>query len=464
MPLPPPVGKQKEVVTLVPDGHVVVLGTAGSGKTTMAIHRAAYVSDERADHGGPTLLATFNRTLVTYLEHLRPVDLRNVDVRTYHSFARGYLSSRGAMSPNAICSDSLRNRIITRAVENVRARHDGESLLRRPMELFSEEIRWINHHGIESEAEYVRAERIGRSQARITRADRPVMYEVFEEYRQRRTRDFGRRYDWDDLAVATRRALRDDDGGRMYRHIVIDEGQDFSPEMIRSLALAIPAIGSLTLFADVAQQIYGRRISWADAGLAIDEPWRFERNYRNSPQIAALGLAIAAMPYYAGAADMVAPTEFAADGPMPTLVRFDSGEDETEFVIEQGRRAAESGSVGILFRRRNDLTSISSSLPSTQWLSRDMAAWNPGPSISCGTYHSAKGLEFDTVILPRLSADHMPDPRAVTALGDEEAAAGDGRLLYVGVTRARQNLIMTCIGELTSLMPDNEGLWMESRQ
>jgi hypothetical protein len=32
-------------------GMPVVLGMAGSGKSTTAIHRAAFVADERADHG-----------------------------------------------------------------------------------------------------------------------------------------------------------------------------------------------------------------------------------------------------------------------------------------------------------------------------------------------------------------------------------------------------------------------------
>jgi superfamily I DNA/RNA helicase len=450
-------------VTLTPNGHVVVLGTAGSGKTTMAIHRAAYIADERADHGGRTLLVTFNRALVTYLEHLRPPELRQVDVRNYHRFARGYLGSRGRMSRYAICGNDLRDTIIAHAIDNVRARRDGATLLKRPLELFSEEIRWINHHGIQTEAEYVDAERIGRSRARLRRADRSVLFEVYEEYRELRATEYGRSYDWDDLAIATHRELKDDDGERIYRHVVIDEGQDFSPEMIRSLALAIPEEGSLTMFADVAQQIYGRRISWADAGLAIGEPWRFEKNYRNSPQIAELGLAIAAMPYYAEEPDMVAPTEFAADGPMPTLVRFDSMDDEISFVIDQARRAAESGSVAVLLRRRSDEALFRRAFRGGQWLHRELSVWNPGPGISYGTYHAAKGLEFDTVILPRLAAEHMPDPQAVEALGEEEATAGDGRLLYVGVTRGRQNLIMTCTNELTPLMPANEGLWLESR-
>ncbi|MEA2602287.1 MAG: hypothetical protein QOF89_3279 [Acidobacteriota bacterium] len=66
--LPRPVGRQKEVLCLPPSGHIVVLGTAGSGKTTLAIHRAIYLANPATDHGGRTLLVTFNRCLVAYLE------------------------------------------------------------------------------------------------------------------------------------------------------------------------------------------------------------------------------------------------------------------------------------------------------------------------------------------------------------------------------------------------------------
>lgn len=464
MPLPTPLGKQKEVVTLTPEGHVVVLGTAGSGKTTMAIHRAAYVADPRTDHGGRTLLVTFNKALVTYLEHLRPAELANVEVRNYHHFARGYLNSRGLMSYNAICGPDLRETIINEAIASVAARRNGDALLKRPPQLFFEEIRWINNHGIETEKEYIEAERVGRSDARLRRVDRPTMYAVYEEYREIRSSAHGYSYDWDDLAFATRQALVDDKSDRYYRHVVIDEGQDFTPEMVRSLALAVPEDGSVTLFGDVAQQIYGRRISWADAGLDITEPWRFEKNYRNSPQIAALGLAIAAMPYYAGEPDMVAPTEFAADGPPPALVRFSSERDEISFVIEQARSAAQSGSVAVLLRRRQDEGVFRSAFRGGQRLHGDLKTWNAGPGISYGTYHAAKGLEFDTVILPRLSVAHMPDPDEIAAFGQEEATAGDGRLLYVGVTRARQGLIMTCTGELTPLLPPKADLWIESQR
>jgi superfamily I DNA/RNA helicase len=81
--------------------------------------------------------------------------------------------------------------------------------------------------------------------------------------------------------------------------------------------------------------------------------------------------------------------------------------------------------------------------------------------VSYGTIHAGKGLEFDTVLLPHLSANHLPDPVLVDAVGAEEGEANDGRLLYVGVTRARQNLILTISGQLTPLMPDDSELWVE---
>ena len=71
MALPIPIGRQKEVLCLPAKGHFVILGTAGSGKTTLAILRSAYLSDPSTDHHGKTLLVTFNRALVAYLKHLQ---------------------------------------------------------------------------------------------------------------------------------------------------------------------------------------------------------------------------------------------------------------------------------------------------------------------------------------------------------------------------------------------------------
>jgi DNA helicase-2/ATP-dependent DNA helicase PcrA len=59
------------------------------------------------------------------------------------------------------------------------------------------------------------------------------------------------------------------------------------------------------------------------------------------------------------------------------------------------------------------------------------------------TYHGAKGLEFELVLLPRLEERELPSKRAwAPAELDEER-----RLLYVGMTRAKRGLVITWVGK-----------------
>ncbi|MCY3821356.1 MAG: AAA family ATPase [Gammaproteobacteria bacterium] len=245
--LPQPVGRQREVLYLPAGGHTVVLGTAGSGKTTLAILRSLYLSDASTDHAGRTLLVTFNRCLVTYMEHLAGAIQRPIDVRNYHRFARGYLSSRGKLPPDSICAPDERLRFVGSATKEARAAGAQSTLLQRPTKFLDEEFQWIQRQGVASVEDYTDAERTGRS-TRVTRADRVDLFDLFRRYLEHRARA-DKLYDWDDLASAVRRALGEDENARLYRHVVIDEGQDFSPEMLRSLAAAIPGNGSLTFSA-----------------------------------------------------------------------------------------------------------------------------------------------------------------------------------------------------------------------
>ena len=57
------------------------------------------------------------------------------------------------------------------------------------------------------------------------------------------------------------------------------------------------------------------------------------------------------------------------------------------------------------------------------------------------TYHAAKGLEFELVLLPRLEERELPCKRART--GDE--IAEERRLLYVGLTRAKRDVIVSWV-------------------
>jgi superfamily I DNA/RNA helicase len=461
--LPTPKGKQKEVLAVPAAGHTVVLGTAGSGKTTMAIHRAALLANPLMSSAGKVLLVTYNRTLVAYLNYWRPPALANVTIENYHTFARGYLAHRGRMSNGSICEGEEREGIIAQAVANVKSKlgDAAPTLFERPPQFFVAEIDFLARYGLSGDA-YVRSDRFGRG-AGFSRELRPALLEIRDEYLRLRAAG-GRQYDWEDIAVAVLEELETDESDRKYRHIVIDEGQDFSPQMLRSLAAAIPPDGSLTFFGDMAQQIYGRQVSWRQAGLNVPHGvWQFRRNYRNTPEIAALGLAVAAMPYYGDVPDMVEPDEFEPSGPPPSFVRCRSFSEESRFVIDTARAAAQTGSVGVLMRRNQDDARFRKAFKGGQYLHKEMDTWDPGPGISWGTFHAAKGFEFDTVILVGLSADRWPEPVAIAAGGRDSAEAEDGPLLYVGITRARRELIMTSVGQPTELLPENDALWQEQR-
>ena len=452
--LPRPVGRQREVLYLPPTGHTVVLGTAGSGKTTLAILRSIYLSDPKTVHGGKTLLVTFNRCLVTYMTHLAGTLLHDISVENYHRFARGYLSYRRKLPKNSICGPNERSRFTNGAL--LQAREDGleGSILERPTKFFEEEFQWIQQHGINEKKDYVAAERVGRTATRVARRDRSLLFKVYKRYLEQR-RIGGKQYDWDDLASTVLSELHADDGERRYRHVVIDEGQDFSPEMLRSLAAAIPNHGSLMFFGDIAQQIYGHRVSWRSAGLRSRDIWRFKENYRNTKQISQLALALADTPFFPDDPDLVEPTAPVADGPAPALRRFPDETAEWEFVLKQAGGLAKTGTVAILFRTREQERHISGATR----LHRRLGRWPSGPGLFFGTYHAAKGLEFDTVFLPFLSSKSWPHPEDVSLLGQDEASRRNARLLYVGITRARSTLVLTNSGQTTSLLPQKEGLY-----
>lgn len=457
--LPQPVGRQMEVLALPPQGHTVVLGTAGSGKTTLAVHRALFLAHPKTDHCGRTLLVTFNRTLVKYLYNLLQSDTRDVDVETYHNFARGYLDSRGKMGWNVICRpDDVRD-LCFRAVEQARSQGVNHPILDRPIAFLAEEFRWLAQHGITTAEEYVATDRIHRSGTRVVRTDRPVVFDLYRRYKFLRE-ERGIIYDWDDLAQTVLSEFLTDQNTLLYRHVVIDEGQDFSPMMLRSLVAAIPDDGSLTFFGDMAQQIYGNKMSWRNAGINVQRVWRFQENYRNTRQIARLALAIANMPHFNDDPDLVEPKSPTADGPLPALVSFSSDLDELKFVVALASTLGQTGTVAILVRDRAEDNRIRLALGGKGIrLHRDLDRWPEGPKIFHGTYHSAKGLEFDSVLLPKLSSTILPHPPDVEAFGVADASTRDQHLFYVAVTRARYNLILSYVGETSLLLPSSESLY-----
>ena len=99
-----------------------------------------------------------------------------------------------------------------------------------------------------------------------------------------------------------------------------------------------------------------------------------------------------------------------------------------------------------------------------QELHGEMGRWDCNPGISVGTFHSAKGLEFDCVMVPYCSADRIPDQEKIVALEDrDDALSEEVKLIYVAVTRARRRLVLTHTGDITEIIPKDDSLYTKRK-
>ncbi|MEK4531746.1 3'-5' exonuclease [Solibacillus sp. FSL K6-1554] len=454
MSMPSPIGLQKEVVALPPEGHFIVLGTAGSGKTTMAIYRARLLDQLNK---GRVLFVTFNKTLVTYLKSVGRGFLNNVDVVNYHTFARGYLNSVGKMGYNVIVPSgkyhaNCKKNLVEQSIYSIKQEEQWTVHFDKNIEFYLEEINVIQKLGISTLEQYINKS----SNKKFDQGEKEFIYLVFDRYLEIRD-EKGYLYDFEDIASSVLNELLQDTSARRYRHVVIDEGQDLSPIMIESLISAVPSNGSVSYFGDVAQQIYGSDFSWRDAGFRNEVFWTFEQNYRNTIEIAELALKIAESNYYTDIPDMVSPKFPKANGPRPVLVHCDNN-SELDFLVNNVAHLSNNESVGILVRTREQVNLVINKFAQNGIkcieLRRDMNIWVAEPTIYVGTIHSAKGLEFDVVCLAFADDDNYPNEQKINLTESYELACmEDIKLLYVGVTRAKRGIFLTFSNKLTELLP-----------
>jgi superfamily I DNA/RNA helicase len=129
---------------------------------------------------------------------------------------------------------------------------------------------------------------------------------------------------------------------------------------------------------------------------------------------------------------------------MPQLIRLPSFKREVEYLVEQAKQIHERGvcwnEMAIAYRTRFIAEQVyqqfqQASVP-VEWVNRDSNSrfYKPGEnSIKLLTMHASKGLEFPVVLIPGIG--YLPDQRNRV---EEEA-----RLLYVAMTRAIDQLVMT---------------------
>ncbi len=244
-----------------------------------------------------------------------------------------------------------------------------------------------------------------------------------------------------------------------YGALLIDEGHDFEPEWLKLVTQMIdPESNSLLLLYDDAQSIYRKKqgLGFSLSSVGIQAKGRttiLRLNYRNTREILRYAYDFARRYLDPKQADedhvpVVEPEAAGSSGPEPLFRQCASREEEMRFVlycIHKWREAGVAlGDMAILYPGQGYGRELSRLLREAdlpfQWLAARQykAAYDPNAGqITLITLHSSKGLEFDHVILV-----------GTQCLGvEEERQQADARLLYVGMTRARRGLVLTCAGE-----------------
>lgn len=439
--------EQRRLAELNVNGLLLVKGGAGTGKTAVAVHRLLNLVRQPVLIGSPRVLyLCYNGVLAGAVNQLinalcngsRPRDL---EARTFHAWCLDLLRGDGVVPPDDRhhqgCKQSVFATYARLPAEKRAVLGDlkGDFLL-------DEIVHVIKHNGLTLREQYSRFNRHGRP--RLKDVQRDIVWDVYEA--SERARLERQIYDWDDLPLMALAHLNQMARPPQYRAVIVDEGQDCTPVMLRlARRLLADSNGPLTVFADPAQAIYQNGFHWTQQELKPsggNVRW-LRKSYRCTQEIYAL-----ARPLLNGhpelAEDLAKLDPPDRHGPRPVLV---ISADSAELVAEVAGRITTvvagrpAHQVAVLGARRS-LKEVHKELQDRNVRAEVVvggALRLQDPAVKLLTQQSAKGLDFPVVfVLPLL-------PRRGASL--EEISAKERKTLYVALTRASEQLTVGAVYE-----------------
>ena len=444
---------QFALITKPDSGLIAIQGSAGSGKTTVALHRAAYLSfqDPRRFQASKMLVVVFSRALARYIEHVLPsLGVEGVRVQTFQGWAQRLrrrlfpkTPDRYAEGTPSVVSRIKQHSAMLAMLSEAASSNDGRS----PDELLDEcltDLSWLSR-GLSKHAPGVFSE----GQIREAHEWCVRLYNVREDDVEEAPS-----IDLEDdalllrmyqlvkgpLSIKKRRPLR-------YSHLVVDEAQDFSPVELRVLLDTAPSPRPVTLAGDTAQKIEAHNDfeSWSSVLKTLEqeaiEVSPLKISYRSTGPIMALAREVL------GPLAPDEPLRAPRDGAPVERFEFSSHGEAFEFLTESLNRLMlrePESSVALLTRyaRQADMAYEVLKRADVIGLRRVRAQdFEFLPGIDVTEIRQAKGLEFDYVVV--LDVDRQTFPETDHAR----------HLLHVGVTRAAHQCWLVNVGAPSPLIP-----------
>ena len=453
---------QRQVVEQSFAGPARVSGSAGTGKTVVALHRAANIL--RREPRARLLLTTFSLPLANALEgKLRILTgedksiVPRVTVLPFKGAASELFTLAFGHHPRAATEDQIRGALKTAAAE---ASLTGFT----PRFLASEWLNVVDAWQLADLDAYQEVPRLGRK-ARLGVKQREKLWPAF--FRARQIIEEQGLLTWPSIfgKVTAHFGQRE---SKPFTHAVIDEAQDLGVPELRMLASITPDGPDALFFAgDLGQRIFQEPFSWKALGVDIRGRSRtLKVNYRTSHQIRQ-------------AADRLLPkvvldvdqneqdrrgTVSVFNGPDPVVQTFPDAERESKGVAEWIKAAVADGvspaEIGIFVRSNDQLVRARAAVKAAGHTQLELSERleQPQGRVAIGTMHLAKGLEYKAVVVMACDDDVLPLQERIETVADEseldEVHETERNLFYVACTRARDRLLVSGVQPASEFFAD----------
>lgn len=452
---------QRQYVERVYSGPARIAGSAGTGKTIVALHRAVFLARKFPE--ARVLLTTFSKALAHALEIKlqrlagnEPAVFERVIVRDIGTVA--YECHTEALGkPNFVSEKELRGLLAETTKEVEGARFPAHFV-------YSEWTEVVDPWHLETWEDYRDVRRLGRK-TRVGGKQREMLWSIFAAVQSKLS---GRKL-VTRPAVYHRLADHYAGGGTApWRFVVADEAQDLGVAEMRFLAaLGTATAGGLFFTGDLGQRIFQQPFSWKSLGVDIrGRSHTLRINYRTSHQIRrqADRLLPSALSDVDGNEESRQGTISVFNGPAPEIRTFDDAAEETAAVGAWiGARLAEGylpHEIGVFVRdheqRQRAVDAVKAADAKAQQLGEK--GGTEAGKVPVSTMHLAKGLEFRAVAVMACDDEILPLQERIESIADEadleEVYNTERHLLYVACTRARDRLWVSGVDPASEFLED----------
>jgi len=452
---------QRTLVERDYSGPARVAGSAGTGKTIVALHRAVFLV--RANPEARVLLTTFSDILANALraklrrlinneprlgERLEVHSMNAIGLRLYDvNLGRPQIATR----------ETVRE-LLSEAADAVKGHKFSVQFLMTEWEQV------VDAWHLESWEAYRGVARLGRK-TRLQEAQRALLWSIFE--RVRTALKARRLVTYSD--VFSRVTLKlEEIAHPPFEFAVVDEAQDVSVPQLRFLAaLGAGRPNGLFFAGDLGQRIFQQPFSWKALGVDVrGRSSTLRVNYRTSHQIRTkadrlLGPEVSDVD---GNKEDRRGTISTFNGPPPAIMVLDSRPEEILAVSEWLRERTKEGivphEIGVFVRSAAELDGARAAVEAANlpYKVLDDGVETTTGRASISTMHLAKGLEFRTVVVMACDDEVIPSQERIETVADdtdlEEVYNTERHLLYVACTRARDHLLVTGVTPVSEFLDD----------